>query len=94
MLKPVEDRVLVKVLEEEDKTASGIVLPDTAKEKSQRAEVIAVGEGRLLDNGTRVPPAVKAGDKVIFAKYGGTEVKFEGEEYLILRENDILAIIE
>lgn len=94
MLKPVEDRILVKVLEEEDKTASGIVLPDTAKEKSQRAEVVAVGNGRLLDNGTRVPPVVKAGDKVIFAKYGGTEVKFEGEEYLILRENDILAIIE
>src|SRR5690606_33799861 len=91
---PLGDRVVVKVIEEEEKTAGGILLPDTAKEKPQKGEVVAVGNGKLLDNGERAPLEVKAGDKVIFAKYGGTEVKVGGEEYLILRESDILAIAE
>lgn len=93
-LKPLGDRVVVKVIEEEERTAGGIVLPDTAKEKPQKGEVIAVGSGKLLDNGERVPLEVKVGDRIIFAKYGGTEVKVNGTEYLILRENDILAIAE
>lgn len=91
-LKPLGDRVVVKAIEEEEKTAGGIVLPDTAKEKPQKGEVIAVGSGKLLDNGERVSLEVKVGDKIIFAKYGGTEVKLGGTEYLILRESDILAI--
>jgi len=93
-LKPLGDRVVVKTIEEEEKTAGGIYLPDTAKEKPQKGEVIAVGSGKLLDNGERVPLEVKVGDKVIFAKYGGTEVKVNGTEYLILRESDILAVAE
>ncbi|HHT27379.1 MAG TPA: co-chaperone GroES [Firmicutes bacterium] len=93
-LKPLGDRVVVKALEQEERTAGGIVLPDTAKEKPQQGEVIAVGSGKMLDNGERVPLEVKPGDKIIYAKYGGTEVKVKGEEYLILRDNDILAIIE
>lgn len=92
MLKPLADRVVVKLVSAEEKTQGGIVLPDTAKEKPQEAEVVAVGPGKLLDNGTRQPMEVKVGDKVIIAKYSGTEVKYEGEEYLILRESDILAI--
>ncbi|MCR4419820.1 MAG: co-chaperone GroES [Clostridia bacterium] len=94
MLKPLEDRVVVKVIEEEQRTQGGIVLPDTAKEKPQEGEVVAVGPGRLLDNGTRVAPSVKVGDRVVFAKYSGTEVKVDGQEYLILRETDILAVKE
>ncbi len=94
MLKPLGDHVVVKPLSKEEKTEGGIILPDTAKEKPQEGEVIAVGPGRLLENGRRVEPEVKVGDKVIYAKYGGTEVKIEGEEYLIMRENDILAIRE
>ncbi|HAA90585.1 MAG: 10 kDa chaperonin [Thermoanaerobacterales bacterium 50_218] len=94
MLKPLGDHVLVKPLTKEEKTEGGIILPDTAKEKPQEGEVIAVGPGRLLDNGTRVPPEVKVGDKVIYSKYGGTEIKIEGEEYLIMRESEILAIKE
>lgn len=93
-LKPLADRVVVKPIEQEEKTAGGIVLPDTAKERPQEGEVVAVGEGKLLDNGERVPPQVKVGDRVLFAKYGGTEVKIDGVEYLILRESDILAISE
>lgn len=92
MVKPLADRVVVKVLSGEEKTKGGIVLPDTAKEKPQEGEVIAVGPGRVLDNGQRIVPEIKVGDRVIFAKYGGTEVKLEGEEYLILRESDILAV--
>jgi chaperonin GroES len=92
MIQPLGDRVVVKVLEQEEKTKGGIVLPDTAKEKPQDGKVIAVGPGRILDNGQRVTPEVKVNDIVIFAKYGGTEVKLEGEEYLILRESDILAV--
>jgi chaperonin GroES len=94
MLKPLGDHVLVKPLTKEEKTEGGIILPDTAKEKPQEGEVIAVGPGRLLDNGTRVPPEVKVGDKVIYSKYGGTEIKIEGQEYLIMRESEILAIKE
>jgi len=92
-LKPLGDRVVVRAIEEEQLTAGGIVLPYTAKEKPQQGEVIAVCTGKLLDNGERVPLEVKEGDRIIFAKYGGTEVKIKGEEYLILRENDILAIV-
>ncbi|MCZ7662232.1 MAG: co-chaperone GroES [Thermoleophilia bacterium] len=92
-LVPLEDRVVVKVLEEEQKTSSGIVLPDTAKEKPQKATVIAVGPGRY-DDGKLVPVGVAEGDVVIFSKYGGTEIKVEGEEVLILRASDILAKVE
>ncbi|MFZ5778161.1 MAG: co-chaperone GroES [Bacillota bacterium] len=91
MIRPLADRVVVKVLKQEETTKGGIVLPDTAKEKPQIAEVVAVGPGRV-EEGKRVPMEVKAGDHVIFAKYSGTEVKIEGEEYLILRESDILAV--
>lgn len=92
-LVPLEDRVVVKVLEEEEKTVSGIVLPDTAKEKPQKATVVAVGPGRY-DDGQLVPVGVAEGDTVIFSKYGGTEVKVEGEEVLILRSSDILAKVQ
>ena len=92
-LKPLSDRVVVEVIDEPETTASGIVLPDTAKEKSQRGKVIAVGPGRLLDNGERAPLEVKKGDKVVFAKYGGTEIDLEGKDLMILNERDIHAII-
>ncbi len=92
-LKPLADRVVVKKLEAEEKTAGGIVLPDTAKEKPQQGEVLAAGPGKLNDKGTREPMEVKVGDKVLFAKYSGTEVKIEGVDYLILAERDILAIV-
>ncbi|UBV42340.1 co-chaperone GroES [Deinococcus taeanensis] len=95
MLKPLGDRVLVEIIEEaEQKTAGGLFVPDTAKEKSQRGKVIAVGNGKVLDNGTRVALDVKEGDTVYFAKYGGTEVSLEGKNYSILAERDILAIVE
>ena len=90
-LVPLGDRVVVKALEEEEITKGGILLPDTAKEKPQKGEVIAVGPGKLSDDGKRQPMEVKKGDKVIYAKYAGTEVKIEDEEFLILRESDILA---
>jgi chaperonin GroES len=92
-LKPLADRVVVKKLEAEEKTAGGIVLPDTAKEKPQQGEVLAAGPGKLNEKGTREPMEVKVGDKVLFAKYSGTEVKIEGVDYLILAERDILAIV-
>lgn len=92
-IKPLGDRVVVKVLQGEEKTKSGIVLPDTAKEKPQEGEVLAVGTGKLLENGTRVPMEVQVGDRVIFSKYAGTEIKIEGEEYLILSERDVLAVV-
>src|SRR5271155_5658531 len=92
-LKPLADRVVVKKLDAEDKTSGGIVLPDTAKEKPQQGEVLAIGPGKLDEKGTRQPMEVKAGDKVLFAKYSGTEVKIDGIEYLILAERDILAIV-
>ena len=95
MLKPLGDGVLVEIVEEaEQKTAGGLYVPDTAKEKSQRGKVVAVGNGKLLDNGTRVALDVKEGDTVYFAKYGGTEVSLEGKNYSILSERDILAIVE
>ena len=91
-LTPIGDRVVVKPEPEEQKTKSGIVLPDTAKEKPSEGTVEAVGSGRILDNGQKVPLEVKIGDKIIYSKYGGTEVKIDGEEYIILAERDILAI--
>jgi len=95
MIQPLADRLVVKVLEQEEvKTKSGLYVPDTAKEKPSEAEVIAVGPGVLNEKGERVPMEVSVGDRVIFAKYGGTEVKFDGEEYLILSERDILAKID
>ena len=92
-IKPLGDRVVIKKLEAEEKTKSGIVLTGTAKERPQEAEVVAVGPGSLVD-GNRVAMEVKVGDKVLYSKYAGTEVKFEGEEYTILRQDDILAIVE
>lgn len=93
MLKPLGDRVVIELVEAEEKTASGIVLPDTAKEKPQEGRVVAVGTGRVLDNGEKVALEVKEGDRIVFSKYAGTEVKYEGKEYLIIRENDVLAIV-
>ena len=92
-LEPLEDRIVVKPGEEEETTVSGIVIPDTAKEKPQEGEVVAVGPGRFED-GNRIPMDVKLGDKVIYSKYGGTEVKVEGDEYLILSARDVLAIVK
>ncbi len=92
-LKPLGDKVVVEVIDEPTTTASGIVLPDTAKEKSQRGKVVAVGSGKLLDNGERVELEVKEGDTVVFAKYGGTEIDLDGKEYMILSERDIHAVI-
>jgi chaperonin GroES len=92
-IKPLGERVVVKTLESEERTKSGIVLPDTAKEKPQMGKILAVGSGRVLDNGQKIPLEVKIGDKVLFAKYAGTEVKLDGEEYMVLKETDILAII-
>ena len=93
-IKPLEDRIVVKTLEAEQTTASGLVIPDTAKEKPQEGEVLAVGPGRVDDNGNRVPVDVAIGDTVIYSKYGGTEVKYAGEEYLILSARDILAVVD
>jgi len=93
-LRPLADRVVVRRLEAEERTAGGIVLPDTAKEKPKQGEVVAVGEGALNDNGERRPMRVKKGDRVVFTSYGGTDVTFGGEELLILREDDILAIVK
>ncbi len=94
MIKPLSDRVVIQTLEREEKTKSGIVLPDTAKEKPQEGRIVAVGNGRLLDNGQHVSLDVKAGDKVMFSKYAGTEIKIDGQDYLILSERDVLAIVE
>jgi chaperonin GroES len=93
MLKPLGDRVVIRVLEQEEKTVGGIYLPDTAKEKPCEGEIIAAGPGKLQEDGSRVALDVKAGDKVIFSKYAGTEVKYKGEKYLIVSERDILAIM-
>ena len=92
-IKPLEDRLVIKVVEAEQTTASGLVIPDTAKEKPQEGEVLAVGPGRIDDSGNRVPLDVNVGDKVIFSKYGGTEVKYGGDELLILSARDVLAVI-
>lgn len=93
MLKPLGDRVMIEVAKEEEKTVSGIVLPGSAQEKSQTGTIIAVGEGRILENGTKVEMAVKVGDVVLFEKYAGTEVKYDGKEYLVLKEHDLVAIV-
>lgn len=92
-IRPVGDRVVVKPAAKEEVTRSGIVIPDTAKEKPQEGTVIAVGSGRLLENGDRAAIELREGDRVLFAKYGGTEFKLDGEEYLVLKENDILAVV-
>lgn len=92
-IRPLGERLVVKSLEEEEKTPSGIIMPDTAKEKPQKGQVLAVGPGKVLENGTRQAMEVKSGDTVIFAKYSGSEVKVDGEEVLILRESDVLAIL-
>ena len=93
-VRPLHDRLIVRRLEEEEKTKGGIIIPDTAKEKPFEAKVLAVGAGKIKEDGTKIPLEVKAGDRVLFSKYGGTEVKIDGEEHLILREDDVLAIIE
>jgi len=90
----LQDRILVKRIEEEEKTKGGIIIPDAAKEKPQEGKVIAAGDGKTLENGTKAPLTVKVGDKILFGKYSGTEIKLDGEEHLILREDDILAIVE
>jgi chaperonin GroES len=92
-IKPLEDRIVVQAIEAEQTTASGLVIPDTAKEKPQEGSVVAIGPGRIDDNGNRVPIDVAIGDKVIYSKYGGTEVKYSGQEYLILSARDILAVV-
>ena len=92
-VKPLQDRVLVKRVEEEAKTKGGIIIPDSAKEKPQEGLVVAVGPGKVTDNGTRVTPEVKAGDRILFGKYSGSEIKVDGVEHLILREDDILAVV-
>lgn len=93
MIRPLADRVVIKVLEAEEKTPSGIVLPEKAQEKPQEGEVVAVGPGRVLENGNRLEMEVKVGDRVLFSKYAGTEVKLDGKEYLIMRQDDILGIL-
>lgn len=93
-IRPLQDRIVVKRLEEEEKTKGGIIIPDTAKEKPVEGKVIAVGNGKVMENGSRVPLEVKAGDRILFGKYAGTEVKIDGEEHLIMREDDVLGIIE
>ena len=93
-IRPLQDRIIVKRLSEEEKTKGGIIIPDTAKEKPFEGEVIAVGSGKILENGTRTSMEVKAGDRILFSKYAGTEIKIEGKEHLILKEDDILGIIE
>ena len=93
-LRPLQDRILVQRVEEETTTKGGIIIPDTAKEKPAEGKVIAVGNGKLADDGKRVPLEVKKGDRILFGKYAGTEVKIEGDEYLIMREDDVLGIID
>jgi chaperonin GroES len=93
-LRPMQDRIIVKRVEEETKTAGGIFIPETAKEKPQQGEVIAVGKGKVTEDGKVLPLDVKVGDKVLFGKYAGTEIKLEGEEFLIMREDDILGVVE
>jgi chaperonin GroES len=93
-IRPLNDRILVKRLEEEAKTAGGIIIPDSAKEKPAEGEVIAIGPGKLNDHGERVAMDVKPGDRVLFSKYGGTDIKIEGQDYLIMREDDILGVVE
>ena len=93
-VRPLNDRIIVKRLEEEDKTKGGIIIPDSAKEKPVEGKVIAVGDGRINKEGKKIPMEIKKGDRVLFAKYGGSEIKMDGEEYLMMKEDDVLAIIE
>jgi chaperonin GroES len=93
-IRPLHDRIIVKRLEEEQKTKGGIIIPDSAKEKPQEGEVLAVGNGKVLDDGKKVPLDVKVGDKVLFSKYSGTDIKIDGEEYLIIKEDDVQAIVD
>ncbi len=93
-VKPLHDRVIVKRVEEEEKTKGGIIIPDTAKEKPVEGKVVAVGDGKVQENGTKTPLEVKAGDRVLFGKYAGTEIQIDGEEHLIMKEDDIIAIVE
>lgn len=92
--RPLHDRIIVKRMEEETKTAGGLFIPDSAKEKPQRGEIVAAGKGRVTDDGKVLPLDVKVGDKVLFAKYAGTEIKLSGEEYLMMREEDVFAVIQ
>lgn len=92
-IKPLEDRIVIKTIVAETTTPSGLVLPDTAKEKPQEGEVVAVGPGRVADNGSRIPMDIAVGDKVVYSKYGGTELKYAGEEFLILSARDVLAVV-
>jgi chaperonin GroES len=93
-LRPLHDRILVKRLDEGEQKIGGIIIPDTAKEKPQQAEVMAVGNGKLLDSGERVAPDVKPGDRILFGKYSGSDIKIEGEDYLVLTEDEILGVLE
>jgi len=93
-VRPLHDRLIIKTSEEEEKTKGGIIIPDTAKEKPVEGKVIAVGAGRIKKDGTKMPLEIKKGDRVLYAKYGGTEIKMDGEEYLMMKEDDILAVIE
>ena len=93
-VRPLHDRVIVKRVEEEEKTKGGIIIPDTAKEKPVEGKVVAVGDGKVADDGKKIPLEVKAGDAILFGKYAGTEIQIEGEEHLIMREDDIIAIVE
>ena len=93
-VKPLQDRILIKRTQEEEKTKGGIIIPDAAKEKPIEGIVVAVGDGKVLDNGQRVAPSVKAGDKILFGKYSGQTVKVEGTEYLVMREEDIMGVLE
>jgi chaperonin GroES len=93
-IRPLQDRILVKRVDEDEKTSGGIIIPDTAKEKPQEARVVAVGNGKLLDNGDTQPLDTKKGDRILFSKYAGTEVNLDGEEHLIIREDDVLGILE
>ncbi|HVN26013.1 MAG TPA: co-chaperone GroES [Syntrophorhabdales bacterium] len=93
-IKPLQDRIVIKRIEEEEKTKGGIIIPDSAKEKPQEGRVVAVGDGKTLESGQKAPLTVKPGDKILFGKYSGTEIKIDGEEHLILREDDVLAIVQ
>jgi chaperonin GroES len=93
-IKPLQDRLVIKRIEEEEKTKGGIIIPDSAKEKPQEGRVVAIGDGKTLESGQKAPLTVKVGDKILFGKYSGTEIKIDGEEHLILREDDVLAIVE
>jgi chaperonin GroES len=93
-VRPLHDRIIVKRLAEEEKTKGGIIIPDTAKEKPIEGKVIAAGDGKIKEDGTKIPMEVKKGDRILFAKYGGTEIKIDGEEHLMMREDDVLAVIE